>query len=175
MHDQADWAMLRRLVRPAVQNWLNDLTVKPGFAESRVVDANDPWLDDLIDLLPPGPERLLLYGDIASLVEFHAALNQCATMRVCLALGTSAETRKLLEGHGPNWISVCYVGSPAGWQRSGEHCIKEKPERLAIPGDVFIARTDDFHGECMGYDCDKLREGPLGQHQRLVLRVMTDG
>ncbi len=164
-----EWVTLGRTGKPALEGYLRDVCLADSFAGSVVVDANDPWIDDLIELLPPGPERLFLYADMSALIEFYAGLSGIAKLRVCFALGTPEETDHVLEGHRDHWMACCYAGTATEWA-SGE----EKRGVESLPGDLLLSHRDDLTGRILSYDTSDFPARPDGKAQRLVMRIRME-
>lgn len=154
---------LGRSAKPAVERWLNGVCTSESFMASTVVDANDPWVDELVELLPAGPERLFLYADISALVEFYAGLSGESQMRVCFALGTPEKTEPILEGQNQHWLACYYAGPDSHWVPASVR--RSELDLESKPGDLLLAQRDDLR-------CESLGQSDTGQ--RLVMRIMVD-
>lgn len=167
---QKEWVTLGRKSKPALESYLRDVCRCDSFRGSVVVDANDPWIDELVELLPPGPERLFLYADMSALIEFYAGLSGTAKVRVCFALGTPKETDPVLEGYRHHWMACCYAGSPTEWASAAD-----EQGLSSLPGDLLIAQRDDVTGRVLRFDSDDFPARADGEPQRLVMRIRMEG
>ncbi len=163
---QREWVTLGRRSKPAVETWLSDVCDGESFSGSVLVDANDPWIDELIELLPPGPERLLLYADMSSLVEFYASVSGEARVRVCFALGTPEKTEHILEGRNNHWMACYYAGPQSQWI-CHERSAQDGTGLRAKPGDLLLSQRDDV-------SCQSLMRANDEPAQRLVMRLMLE-
>ncbi|MEM6531857.1 MAG: DUF1826 domain-containing protein [Myxococcota bacterium] len=169
LRQQREWITLGRRSKPAVEGWLQKVVEGESFTGSVVVDANDPWIDELIELLPPGPERLYLYADMSSLIEFYAGLSGNAKIRVCFAMGSHSQTAPILEGRKEHWMACCYAGPKTEWACADARA-RQSRGLESQPGDVLLSKRDDVMGRCIDYESGDLGLGD----KRLVMRIVVD-
>lgn len=173
LRQQREWITLGRRSKPAVEGWLNQMTVAgEAFAGSVVVDANDPWIDELVELLPPGPERLFLYADMSALIEFYAGLSGTAKLRVCFALGSQEQTERVLEGRNEHWMACCYAGPKTEWACKQAR-IEDGRGLESRPGDLLLAKRDDIRPRIVSYDSGALNLRGA-ESKRLVMRLVVE-
>ncbi|MEL6545169.1 MAG: DUF1826 domain-containing protein [Myxococcota bacterium] len=173
LKQQKEWVTLGRQGKPALEGYLREVCSKESFSGSVVVDANDPWIDELIELLPAGPERLFLYADMSALVEFYAGLSGTAKVRVCFALGTPDETEHVLEGNRDHWMACCYAGSKTEWS-CDELRARQARGLESLPGDLLLATRDDLTGKVLEFDSTNFPARADGASQRLVMRIRME-